>query len=914
MAETNDSALKKPLLEEVAATGAALPGLADAFRGGKTAWDKRLFEKGGAAYRRLLEDDQVQSTFQQRRHAVIAADWSVAPGGDDPRDEEAAEHLSEVLNAISWDRVTDKMLFGVFYGYAVAEVMWAIEDARVVIDRIIVRDRLRFRFDRDGNLRLRETGNPEGRLMPDRKFWTYRAGGDHDDNDYGCGLGYHLYWPVWFKREGLKSWLRGLDKTARPTAVGKFPNGASADDISKLLDTLESYASDTGVAIPESMSIELMQAARSATSDYDTLYNRMDAAISKIVLSQTMTTDSSVSGLGSNQADVHSDVKREVVKADADLLNESFAAQVATWLTQWNFPGAAPPLVKRQTEDEEDLGEAVERDQKLYLMGWAPTEERVSELYGDGYERRSAKGSGEEAGDGDGERRPMPPGFAAPKADGASVEADLERDALDEWAPVVAPLVDPLQAHLDGARGYKTASDGLSAVLADMDEAPLRERLARSGFVARLAATLGAIDDKDDPPADLSEHGKRFFRRGKKKAIAADFEELTLEPLPPVEAIRYFERKGYRIGFDWRDVWQAEHARAFTVAKVTRLDLLESIRTEVDRALRDGLPYESFRKNLTPILQREGWWGVQTVIDPLTGQAVEAELGSPRRLRIIFDTNLRTARAAGRWERIERNKARRPYLRYSQIQRPTRRDEHVPFHGLVRPVDDPVWDRIYPPNGWRCGCSVQALTERQARRRGITPEAESRRILKDQTPYRNKRTGAVTQVTTGVTPGFDYNVGKAHMRGPGDALSSALARAAPEAARETLAEAIAGEVFADFLTNAPRHGAHAVMVMDKARAARAGIPTVVSLAADTLAAQRIRRPDLTDADYRMLPLVGAAPDLVIRADGRAFFIKRDGESWLAAEVSAAGALIDYRRIEADEVRRLERQGRVVLRA
>lgn len=519
MAETDAKEPSRPLLEEVAATGAALPGLADAFVGGKTPWDKRLFEKGGAAYRRLLEDDQVQSTFQQRRLAVIAADWSVAPGGDDPRDEEAAEHLSDVLNAISWDRVTEKMLFGVFYGYAVAEVMWAIDESRVVIDRVIVRDRLRFRFDRKGNLRLRETSNPEGRLMPDRKFWTYRAGGDHDDNAYGCGLGYHLYWPVWFKREGLKSWLRGLDKTARPTAVGKFPNGASADDIAKLLDTLECYASDTGIAIPESMSIELIQAARSATADYDTLYNRMDAAISKIVLSQTMTTDSSVSGLGSNQADVHSDVKREVVKADADLLNESFAAQVAEWLTQWNFPGAATPLIKRQTEDEEDLGEAVERDERLYRMGWAPTEERINELYGEGYERRAAAGNGgEEAGEDDGERRPMPPGFAAPKANGANVEASLGGDALDDWTPVAAPMVDPARAHVDGARGYKSAKDGLSAVLAEMDDAPLRERLARSGFMARLAAILGAIDDSDDPPADLSEPGGRLFRRRKKNS------------------------------------------------------------------------------------------------------------------------------------------------------------------------------------------------------------------------------------------------------------------------------------------------------------------------------------------------------------------------------------------------------------
>ena len=32
------------------------------------------------------------------------------------------------------------------------------------------------------------------------------------------------------------------------------------------------------------------------------------------------------------------------MKADADLLSASFNATIAKWLTEWNFPGAAPPI------------------------------------------------------------------------------------------------------------------------------------------------------------------------------------------------------------------------------------------------------------------------------------------------------------------------------------------------------------------------------------------------------------------------------------------------------------------------------------------------------------------------------------------------------------------------------------------
>ena len=93
---------------------------------------------------------------------------------------------------------------------------------------------------------------------------------------------------------------------------------------------------------------------------------------------------------------------------------------------------------------------------------------------------------------------------------------------------------------------------------------------------------------------------------------------------------------------------------AFTVAKMLHLDLLADVRAEVDRALAEGLTFHDFQKRLAPVLQEKGWWGVKELTDPLTGETKQVQLGSPRRLRVIYDTNLRTARAAGQWARIQR--------------------------------------------------------------------------------------------------------------------------------------------------------------------------------------------------------------------------------------------------------------------
>lgn len=229
--------------------------------------------------------------------------------------------------------------------------------------------------------------------------------------------------------------------------------------------------------------------------------------------------------------------------------------------------------------------------------------------------------------------------------------------------------------------------------------------------------------------------------------------------LKPEEALRFFRAKGFTFGFSWQDVWQEEHARAFTVAKAMRRDLLEDIRAAVDRALDEGWSLGRFRKELRPVLEAKGWWGRKSMIDPATGEQKLVQLGSPNRLKTIFQTNMRTAHAAGRWERIERQKKVFPFLEYRSVMDGRERPEHHAWHGTLLPVDHDWWDTHYPPCGWKCRCNAVPRNQRMMDARGLSVTKNPVVFPKEE--WRNKRTGEVHRIEQGIDPGFSYNVGKA---------------------------------------------------------------------------------------------------------------------------------------------------------
>lgn len=246
-------------------------------------------------------------------------------------------------------------------------------------------------------------------------------------------------------------------------------------------------------------------------------------------------------------------------------------------------------------------------------------------------------------------------------------------------------------------------------------------------------------------------------------APAAPGEFARAFRLRPEEAVRYMAgRDAVRLTYDWHELWHDEHARAFTVSRLARADLLQALREGLQKSVAGDLSRRDWMRDAKKLLSQAGWWGEKEVIGP-DGVARKTRF-NPARLKLIFDVNTRMAWSAGRWQRIQAAKDSHPYLRYVTRADERVRQSHRVWHNVTLPVDDPWWRTHYPPCGWRCRCRAVPMRRAEFEQRG---DLQRQPPSEPDVPWTNPRTGEVRMIPARIDPGFGYNVGEAAARWQG---------------------------------------------------------------------------------------------------------------------------------------------------
>ena len=212
---------------------------------------------------------------------------------------------------------------------------------------------------------------------------------------------------------------------------------------------------------------------------------------------------------------------------------------------------------------------------------------------------------------------------------------------------------------------------------------------------------------------------------------------VEAKPLPPLEAIAYWGGKVPVTKSEWNALSDEAKTRAFVVAGLAKGDVLDAVQASLGEALAQGQTLAQWKKGVA-------------------AQGLAGLGFSDTRLETIFRTNLQSAYQAGRYAQMRRVADDRPYWRYTAVNDSRTRPTHRGMHGLTYPADHPFWDTYYPPNGYRCRCSVQSLSASQVESRGIEVQSE----IPEMVQYKDPTTGFPTETPLYPDRGFAGNVGK----------------------------------------------------------------------------------------------------------------------------------------------------------
>jgi SPP1 gp7 family putative phage head morphogenesis protein len=241
---------------------------------------------------------------------------------------------------------------------------------------------------------------------------------------------------------------------------------------------------------------------------------------------------------------------------------------------------------------------------------------------------------------------------------------------------------------------------------------------------------------------------------------AIDARGVTFESLPNKAAIEYFKNKIPAASAHWDDWIAPVHAKSFTVAGAPSVEFASDMHAAINKAISQGTTLGEFRKDFDKIVQQYGW-------------SYKGKRGW--RTSVIYNTNMRTARMAAKWQTIQDNKDVAPFLEYRAVNDSRTRPQHKAWDDIIRHADDGFWDTHYPPNGWGCRCTVVAMSGATMARKGKSvsdaPDIKTSDVV--------NRNGVVTHnVPAGVDVGWDSNVGQSWLA-PDIALGKRLAALPP---------------------------------------------------------------------------------------------------------------------------------------
>lgn len=265
-------------------------------------------------------DAHLRCEFDKRAGAVLGLDWSIEPPSNASRAEKKAAAMVEALLRDTVDDLEDvivRMMEAAGHGFAPIELEWE-RWGNDWLPKFHPRPQTWFRVSMNRReLRLAD-GSPDG-AEPISMGWILHQHTKVKTGYLGrMGLYRVLVWPFLYKAYSIGDFAEFLETYGLPIIVGKYMQGASAEEKSSLMRAVTALGHDARAIMPDSMSLEIQKITGGGEGSHHlNMVQWADGAQSKAILGQVLSAEAKATGLGSGVADLHAEVRHDILAADA---------------------------------------------------------------------------------------------------------------------------------------------------------------------------------------------------------------------------------------------------------------------------------------------------------------------------------------------------------------------------------------------------------------------------------------------------------------------------------------------------------------------------------------------------------------------------------------------------------------------
>ena len=441
------------------------------------------------------------SVLQTRKLAIRGIEPVVTAASDDKKDIEIAEEVREIVEAAAFTDLVAGLIDAISKGFSVCEIIYDTSPDKWTPTSYNWIDPRNFTFDKASRtipLLLRDDVDPEP--LPYGKF-VYHTPKLKSGITIRGGLARVVLWPLMFSSFSERDWMAFTEVFGMPIRVGRYSGKPTEEEINVLWQAVAGIASNSAAVIPESMRIDFVESSNSANGSaiFASAADHFNATISKIVLGQTMTTED---GSSNSQAQVHNDVRLDILEADAKALASTVQRDVVDPYVMFNHGASVKsPKVTWPVSKPEDMKVFTDAVVRLVPLGLEVSEQDVREKLGisepaEGAKLLSIVGVN------------IPPGRDGEKTSKTALNAlanskkkqsaddlldELEADYFDDFVEASGELVDKVLDGLAGADNFDDFRDALDdAIKNGSSLEDFKEQLAMNGFIARA---FGDVND-----------------------------------------------------------------------------------------------------------------------------------------------------------------------------------------------------------------------------------------------------------------------------------------------------------------------------------------------------------------------------------------------------------------------------------